>query len=165
MANNYVQFSFDFFVPEGHRGWVREVEQLIEKHQGEEVDADNPLLVALPYWNEYQEAGFNIELDLEDGCCWIYAEENGNVDSVIYFLRALLKRVADESQAEFGFIKPDSMELKQVGFTYAETCSTMRVDNFGGGAVRVFLGDDLDEDDLINVSWVNSHEWLANIMD
>jgi len=159
MSNNYTQFSFDFIVPESQRGWVCEVVELIDEHTGDELEDASPLLVAIPDWNEYQEPGFDISIDMENGCCWIYAEETGNVDNVIAFLMALLIRLADESQREFGFIKRDSAHLKEVGFTYADTCSSMRVNEFGGGAVRVYLNGG-----GVSFQTMSAHQWLADAM-
>jgi len=159
MANNYVQFSFDFIVPESQRGWVREVEQLIEAHTGEELEKGHPLCEALPYWNEYQEAGFNLDINLEDGVCWIHTDESGDTESVVNFLQGLLSRVANDCQREFGFVQPDKIELSQVGFTYAGTCSSPRVGEFFGGAIRVFLDGGTPETD-----YVDANEWLAKAL-
>jgi hypothetical protein len=159
VANNYVQFSFDFIVPESQRGWVREMEELIEKHQGEELEKGHPLCEALPYWNEYQEAGFTLDMDLEEGCCWIHCDESGDTESVVNFLQGLLSRVANDAQKEFGFVQPDKVELNEVGFTWAMTCSSPRVGEFGGGAIKVFLNGGTVETD-----YIDAHEWLATAL-
>jgi hypothetical protein len=158
MANNYTQFSFDFIVPESQRVWVREIEELIEKHQGEEV-VDGPLLEALPYWNEYQEAGFILDIDLEEGCCWIHTDESGNTDSTVNFLQCLLARLADECKAEHGTVDPSKMELNEVGFTYSDTCSSPRVGEFGGGAIRIFVDGGTS---MVESDYITTDGWLAD---
>jgi len=159
MANNYLQFSFDFIVPESQRGWVREVEQLIEAHTGEELEKGHPLCEALPYWNEYQEAGFSLDMDMEGGCCWIHADESGDTDGVVNFLQGLLSRIADEAKAKHGVCDPRKLELAEVGFTYSMSCSSPRVGEFGGGAIRVFLDGGTPETD-----YVDANEWLAKAL-
>lgn len=156
MSNNYTQFSFDFIVPESQRGWVREVEKLIEKHYGEEVEKAHPLAQALPYWNEYQEAGFKLDMDLEGGCCWIHTDESGDTESTVNFLQGLLSRIADEAKAKDGVCDPSKLELSEIGFTYSDTCSSPRVNEFGGGAIRVFL-----DGGTVETEWMDATGWLA----
>ena len=148
MANNYLQFSFDFIVPESQRGWVGEVIECIEDCNGDDLPEFSPLASIFPEWSEYQEAGFDIELRPGDGWCWIYARESGNTEHVAQFLMALLSRCHNDMQ-----------DLREVGFTYSETCSAMRIGEFSGGAVRVFLNGSTPE-----VEWMNASTWLAEVM-
>jgi hypothetical protein len=157
MSSIHTQFSFDFIVPESQRGWVREIEELIEKHQGEELEKGHPLCEALPYWNEYQEAQFNLNLDLEEGCCWIHTDEDGNTDSTVNFIQCLLARLADEYKAENGVVDPSKMELSEVGFTYSETMDVPRSGGFGGGAIRVFL-----DGGTVETDYITTDGWLAD---
>lgn len=148
MANNYLQFSFDFIVPESQRGWVKEVFELGEDANGDDLPEGSPLADIFPEWGEYQELGFCGEIQADDGVCWIYAEESGNTEQVACFLLALLDRCYKAGE-----------DLNQVGFTYSETCSSMRVGEFSGGAVRVFLNGSTPE-----TEWMHANHWLMEAM-
>lgn len=153
MSNNYLQFSFAIKVPESQAGWVRELVEIAEDLVGiddpdEESQANYDLLCdVFPEWAEYQELGFCLDLDANNEC-WIYAEESGNTENVVCFLMKLLGRCYEAGE-----------ELKQVGFSYSETCSSMRIGQFGGGAIRVFLNGSTPE-----VEYMNTESWLAEVM-
>lgn len=148
MANNYLQFSFDFIVPESQRGWVKEVFELGDEANGDDLPEGSLLAEVFPDWSEYQEMGFCGSIQADDGVCWIYAEEYGNTEQVCAFLVELLGRCHEAGE-----------DLKQVGFTYSETCSAMRVREFDGGAVHVFLNGSTPE-----VKWMHASQWLADVM-
>src|SRR6266550_1804916 len=82
--------------------------------------------------------GLGFTAEAQDYAVWIYAEESGDVDAVI------------EYAAKLG------REFKLTGlwgFSYAETCSKMHTDEFGGGAVVVNLKTG-------HVDYVNAAGWL-----
>lgn len=89
-----------------------------------------------------QEDDLGFSVEAEGNEIWIYAEESGNPDVVIEYAVRL------------------GREFKLTGlwgFTYAETCSKMRTDEFGGGAAVVNLKTG-------KVDYVNAHGWLHNKM-
>lgn len=142
MANNYLQFSFLVEVSAQEcRNWVCDLLcQVDQDERTEEFD------YVFPEFGDTGELGF--AWDLSDEGLAIWAEESGNTESVVSFLKALLERD--------GFIGA------QVGFTYAEWCSSMRPGEFSGGAVRVFMPDN---DYAAQVHYWDAHEWLAKNMD
>lgn len=69
---------------------------------------------------------------------WIADEEGGtNLDSLVDILQAYLKH---------------SDPGGSIGFSWANTCSKLRVDEFGGGAV--FITHD-------NQTWLSTDHWLS----
>lgn len=71
--------------------------------------------------NELETKGDNVDLQCEfdDAGIWIYGEEYVSPEQVEY----IVSRVQNELELDETFI-----------FSYAYTCSKMRVDEFGGGA-------------------------------
>jgi hypothetical protein len=138
MANNYLQFSF--LVDPGTeecRNWICDL--LCQVDQDEFTDTFKSVF---PDFSDTGELGFS--WDISDEGLAIWAEESGDTESVVRFLKALLERD--------GFIGAE------VGFTYASWCDSMRPGEFGGGAIRVYMPDD---DYAAQVEYVDAHEWLA----
>jgi len=144
MANNYLQFSFAVDPgSEERKAWIRELLS--------QVDSDDPSPEFLAIFKGYgddcegtsweAELGFSWELDDVDGL-WIYAEENGDTDAVASFLKA--------------FLEFEGGDGAQVGFTYAIWCSRPRINEFSGGAIRVYL-----DGGEAKVSYCDAYEWLA----
>ena len=74
--------------------------------------------------------------EAEDDTVWIACEEGTDLE----FLADVLQDYLQDNDPE-----------GSIGFTWAETCSKLRVDEFGGGAV--FITHD-------NQVWLNSYHWL-----
>tara|TARA_B100000497_G_C7623662_1_gene374753 strand:+ start:406 stop:831 length:426 start_codon:yes stop_codon:yes gene_type:complete len=74
--------------------------------------------------------------EAEDDTVWIASEEGTDLE----FLADVLQDYLQHNDPE-----------GSIGFTWAETCSKLRVDEFGGGAV--FITHD-------NQVWLNTHHWL-----
>lgn len=140
MANNYLQFSFAVDPgSEACQVWIRE---LLSQAEGLHQSAE--FLSIFTDFEDTEDLGFSWELDNIDGL-WIYAEENGDTDAVVSFLKAFLEFEASDGA--------------QVGFTYAVWCSRPRLDEFSGGAIRVYL-----DGDEAKVSYCYASDWLATEM-
>lgn len=131
MANNYLQFSFaipDLTEPEIE--WLRALLAV----EPEDDDPDNPVGIG-KYGEDPEYFGGTVEID-DDGL-WIYAEESGTPEDAACFVQAFLAahRPGDA-----------------IGFEWAATCSKMRLDEFGGGAVLITATDQ---------TWMSSSQWLA----
>lgn len=132
MANNYLQFSF--LVPlktKKERTWLTKF--LTDRPVGfwtlnQIEDCEDA---------EDREVGFRHEFS-DDGVV-IYGEENGDTEQVIQ----ILKR----------FLKHSGTKLTKLGFCYALTCSSLRPDEFGGGAILVKKAG--------KVEYIDANEWLA----
>lgn len=160
MANNYLQFAFSIKVPESQRAWFQEIAGLMEDLTGEELDEEDPqhakLLDAFPHWNDYQTAGFDIYYG--EGRANLVAEENGDTESVISLLARLMERSYNDQQQKFDFLPPDKVEMRQVAFTYACTCSSLRDNEFSGGAIHVFMNGSKAES-----QYIDAYEWMQGV--
>ena len=74
--------------------------------------------------------------EAEDDTVWIASEEGTDLE----FLADVLQDYLQHNDPH-----------ASIGFTWADTCSKLRVDEFGGGAV--FITHD-------NQVWLNTHHWL-----
>ena len=81
-----------------------------------------------------------VEFDhrFEDKGLWLYAEEYGNVDMVVYLVQEFFK--------EF---RPDGIFT----LSWSDTCSKLRLSEFGGGAVCVTRN---------TVEWMTTDDWLTD---
>jgi hypothetical protein len=126
MANNYLQYSTNYDFPRK----VSEEEsdkilQIIMKAGAEEyssvydeeIDEDTPL----------EDQYIGTSLDMENSGVWFYAEESGEPNVVIAMIQALQEYFKDEETH---------------AFSWAYSCSKMRVDEFGGGAAAIKRGKD-----------------------
>ena len=77
----------------------------------------------------------------QNGQLWLYAEENGDLDH--------LAQILAEYQEKYDLAKPLILE-------WANTCSKLRTDGFGGGAVAIYKG---------TLEWFNPYDqasrWIA----
>jgi len=127
MADNYLLYSELLpVINPRERSWCSaEIERIAKAEI--EADQDCP---------EQDESSGNIVLDAEG--VWFYSEEYGNPDSVAKFVQRYLREW-----------KPDSCFSIQ----YAETCSKLRVGNFGGGAIFITAYD---------IQYINTQDWVQN---
>jgi hypothetical protein len=111
MANNYTQFSFEAFtdLTEKESQWLADH---IDEEKLEEAG------FPAPFEDEY--VGFDMILD--NGSCIIIGDEAGDVEQVALFLQQFLQE----------FKRKDV-----ITFCWADTCSKMRLDEFGGGGVYI----------------------------
>ena len=113
MANNHTQFSFAVSLPSEAIKWVLE-----EAKAHDYYNEDNEEFVEDNF--EPTCAEFTVEMVGGAEALIIFAEETGNPESVVKILQAALNK-----------FDLDTI----VGFHWAYTCSRMRLDEFGGGAV------------------------------
>lgn len=88
--------------------------------------------------HDYVSFEFDVELapDKKSGVAYFMSEENGDIEQVAVVLRDFLEK-----------FHPD----RSVGFEWAATCSKMRPDGFGGGAVFVTAQD---------IKYMSTNVWL-----
>jgi len=108
MANNYLQFSFSCFdkLTPAEKIWL-------------DVRLDDR------WWEDNRPMGEDsrqFDAEIQGDHLWVYAEEAGLVDNVIWLLRQFIATFRPK---------------EAVIFTWAYTCSSMRVDEFGGGGCLV----------------------------
>lgn len=156
MANNYQQFCECLMFPadvgterlEEIRTWVKAVLSVpsssegFDEEAGEKCTEDHlaELEVDTVRLDEHN-------LDQWPGCDWnltddgfiLYAEESGDLECVAEFAQAYLKR----------FAPTGSFRL-----TWAETCSKMRVGQFGGGYLFVTATDQ---------RWMTPDRWFTEM--
>lgn len=128
MANNYLQYSTQYNFP--REVSKEESNKILLKlmEVGSEVYATNSLGSTVedefgdtPLDERYVGTSFDIETE----GVWFYAEEGGEPDVVVAMIQALQDYFEDDR--------------KHV-FSWAYTCSKMRVDEFGGGAAGIVRG-------------------------
>ena len=128
MANNYLQFSFKIDnVTDAEAQWIKNylenARKVVYDAAPEVTAASKPADSFLEAALERSSLGFDwvLEPTIEGPFLWLYTEESGDPDLAAEFVRLFLK----------------AHRPKQfVAFTWAETCSKMRLDEFsGGGAV------------------------------
>lgn len=144
MANNYTHFSMMFRLKGGEKAksWIESLLRKTDSLAGDDTD-DEEILEAFPNWADYQCTGFewSIEPDTsekKEGLA-LWLRDNGgegNCEAVATFVQAYLKRFDPKGK---------------VGFQFADTCSSQRVDEFGGGACVVTAK---------NSKWLNTFTWL-----
>ncbi|TQM90061.1 hypothetical protein [Roseinatronobacter monicus] len=81
-----------------------------------------------------------IESDPSGSQLWIRSEDHGDPEAVTRFVLSLA----------------EDLDLTGLwGFTYAVTCSRLRLDAFGGGAHAIDLGA------RKLIGWISTQDWLA----
>ena len=108
MADNYLQFSekIDHLTREEEEWMQTEITLLSNYDEG-----------ITP--NTFEDGlGFDWNINRKEHELWIYAEENGNIDTIAYFVQEYI----------------NTFRLSYVfSLTWAETCSKPRVGEFSGG--------------------------------
>jgi hypothetical protein len=137
MANYYTHFSclLDVRSPEK----AQQALDIYTRMAAEDEDSDD----CDALWG----GSLGFEVQVQDGSdssvLWISEEDGGDVDGVITFVL----RCAEE------------LDLSGLwGFTYADTCSSPRVDAFGGGAHVIDLSA------RKSIGWVATREWLSAVL-
>ena len=133
MANNYVQFSTAIEeLTEEESAWLADL--LITLRCAEDFDLlsdegtadyeDRYHYVVTAFRILAYEDLFSVDTELkkEKGYLWIYSEESGNVDQAVLLIQEFLK--------EF---RPADVHF----LSWSETCSKMRINEFGGGTVLI----------------------------
>lgn len=112
MANNYLQLStmIEDITPL-EKKWIDENIEKFDKDFYYSKDDEN-------FDEEDYSSAFQWVFEEEGTSLWIYGEEYANVESVADFMHAFLKEN-----------RPDGC----LSFSWAETCSKLRLDNFHGG--------------------------------
>ena len=126
MANNYQQLSSGFKLKTiAEREWW---ERKLAVPAFEDNDEDDP------------DSDFNVRnyatIESDDNFLWFHFDESGDIDALVEVLQEFLKDIDPEGA---------------IGFSWADTCSKPRVDEFGGGAVYITATD---------TKWMNTDMWL-----
>ena len=119
MANNYTQFSFELPLPRAENPaknpidevkafWV---EWLVQRDLEIEKDAEK----------EFEEYNFLVELEAS-GSLWVHSDESGDPFQAADFVQEYLRCLGISGG---------------VFFSWAETCSKPRINEFGGGCFIV----------------------------
>jgi len=125
MANNYVSFSFQVRCPSEEAAKSLE-DSLVNAMDSGDEEA-----------NEMERRELTLEHgDAEGDTVWIADEEGCDLE----FLADVLQDYLQHNDP-----------AGSIGFSWAETCSKLRVDEFGGGAVYITHDDQV---------WLNSSHWL-----
>lgn len=90
---------------------------------------------------EYMEGALGIRFINEDGSLWFYSLGNPNIELLVNAIQAVMAE--HDSKCS-------------VGFEWGYTCSKLRTDGFGGGAV--FITKDSQD-------WLSTQGWLASKRD
>jgi len=142
MADYYTTFSEQLtFKTRQGATWAQ---KYLEQFNGE-IDEDNPKseeLEALADLYELESDYFVLEFQWDISQenkkwgIWMRSEENGNPDHVAQFVQAYLKKF--DPQGCFGL-------------SWAATCSKMRTDAFGGGAIFITAE---------TIDWMHTGDWI-----
>ena len=124
MANNYVESSFQF--------------ELENQKEADWWDKEGKRKVPEDVFNEDMENPISNDWEMEGNCVWFHGDEYIDVDLASDIIQRFLKEC-----------RPDG----SIGFTWAETCSKPRLNEFGGGAC--FITAD-------KIEWISAHDWLKN---
>lgn len=120
IANNYTQFSFAVSLDtDEEKEWAeRAVAHVNQWEQGDDPDvAGNEFDAVIP------PDGYTFyDVEIDDDGLWFHADEAGDPDHVAQFVEEFLRR-----------FRPDD----HVGFSWADTCTKPRLDEFGGGAMVI----------------------------
>jgi len=132
MADYFTRFSclLDFGSPDK----AARALALFQEFRAADQDGDDP-----------EVAGFTLaRQDAPEGSIlWIHDDDHGDPEAVIRFVLRLAH----------------DLDLTGLwGFTYAVTCSRLRIDAFGGGAHVIDLGA------RKSIGWTSSQEWLATAL-
>jgi len=129
MADNYTSFSCVIDIPPEHRALVTRLlqgdETTFEKIQWSDDESEDPGFAW--EWSSLQGRG--------PEQLWINSDESGNVEDVCIFVSYIQRRLDLEEPFEI---------------TWANTCSKLRVGEFGGGACIIYKGKQ---------RWVNTGSW------
>jgi hypothetical protein len=132
MANNYLQFSevINDLSDE-------EIKFFHERFSWEPPD-ELPEEFEWPGWFDADcgSVNYDYDLDRKSRSIHFYAEEFGNVDTLCVLVKEFILK-----------FRPDFI----FSITYAETCSKMRVGEFGGGALVVSKH---------GIDWINTYVWV-----
>lgn len=140
MADNFLQSSFVIEnVTKEESAWLERVFASLALFEADDVDSDTQaFLKDLFQARDLADLtwGWTLNMDVNDAC--IFCEESGDPDAMSTVLQRFLLR-----------FRPD----QYITFTWAETCSKPRVDEFGGGAALVTSHSS---------EWMHAHDWVQD---
>lgn len=134
MANNYQQWSTEITdLTEEEMTWFNEC---FAWEPSDEEGADGPA------WYDWdaEGVGFEYELKRKVGSLHVYAEEFGNLGT----LEALMREFIEKFRPNYVFT-----------VQWADSCSRMRVDEFGGGAMVV---------SRLRTEYIDTYRWCQDLV-
>jgi hypothetical protein len=141
MPSNYTHFSFAFTL--NSPAEAEYLETILQAADDYEEDATAKNTVDDIFGEDYEDygtLGFNYQISGDSGkqTMWIYdSDGEGNVDFAVSLVQTYLAK-----------FNPTGI----IAFEYAQTCSSPRVGEFGGGAVVVTADDE---------QWENTNSWVS----
>jgi hypothetical protein len=141
MANNYTHFSFAFQI--NSPAEAEYLETILQAAHGYDESDENLALAREVFGSQFDYYGclgfdYEIECGSEGGEVWIHDDGGeGNADHAVSLVQAYLNKF--------------DLDTK-IGFSWAFTCSSPRIGEFGGGAVVVTKDDE---------KWMNTDQWLS----
>lgn len=150
MANNFLQFSFAVKATGEQARWLAAVDERARAkidaswtgktdEASEPAAIDDSIVQAADDLADERDNPPSIDVDYDargDGSIWIRSDGSGDPGYAADLVQQLLCR--------FGLDEP-------VSFRWAETCSAMRVDEFGGGAAVITRND---------IIWLDTATWV-----
>lgn len=135
MANNYCQFSVQLNLKTTkEQEWWTNVLSVNEDSDPESNEAKLFMKVSSDPVSET----YNFDSEVQDKTVWLYGEESGDPYEVAHLVHHFFKE-----------LRPKGKDLFVI--TWADTCSKMRLNEFGGGtivATKVGVGCCSDKDQL-----------------
>ena len=150
MANNFLHFSFVVKATLEQAKWLAAVDERarkkIDSKWGKKTDAeteptpvDGSIIQAADALADGRDSPPGIDVDYDErryNSIWIRSNGSGDPEYAADLAQQLL--------CNFGLDEP-------ISFRWAETCSAMRVDEFGGGAVVITRNE---------ILWLNTATWV-----
>lgn len=136
MADSYLQFSevlVDGLTAE-EKAWLEKNLNVERLENQAKLDHGNQYLALTEWVRDSGSLGF--EYSLEDDCWVVFEEEYGEPEAVSIIAQAFLRQFRPQDT---------------IGFTWAETCSKLRIGEFGGGGCVI-------EADAVH--FFNAHQWV-----
>lgn len=136
MAQNYTQFSFTIPATKEQANWLEALVQSCHDYvdgTAEDSDFDPDVIQCLE--GDLQP---DVQIEWDDSSIWFHADESGDIEFTANVIHKMLQHFDLENR---------------LGFTWSMSCSRMRPDEFGGGAVFITKDD---------ISYMSAQSWLSD---
>ena len=136
MANNYTQFSFTVKASKDQAAWIESIVRACHAYQGGEGDdcEFDRVVIRILEGDLFPD----VQIEFDDSELWFHADESGDIEFTANLIHEMLKHFNREDR---------------LGFTWSQSCSKMRCDEFSGGAVFITKDD---------VQFISAVLWLGD---